>query len=300
MVRDSAIGKSVDPDAFAAVDTVEIDPALRRLFTENGTRPPLILWSPAEAEISAPLMHGFTRRMQALAKTDGRVPASAVTPEALGPLSAWSVLVDIEGPNGPFRYRHVGESILPYATRRDIIGRTSADYDNFFGAFFTALYRAAARRKEWVFSEHEPAREVFIRNWQRLIVPLFGEDGETVTRFAVMAIPENTLRKGLDLMVDPVFVLDDAQVIHHCNRAAEAQFGSGALTHDAGTTLSDVTGITLEIVPTPAELLTRGEAIDLVELVPRGGILERMAVTVSATQHRGRAFFIVVMRLMGH
>lgn len=299
MVRDSTDEEAVGPDAFASVGTADFDPSLRRLFASNGTRPPLILWSPAEPEIGAPLMQTFARRMRALAETDGRVRASAVSPEGLGELGGWTLLLDVEGPQGPFRYRYFGESTRPYVTRPNMLGRTTEDYGDFFGAFFTALYRATAARKEWVFSEHEPPREVFIRNWQRLIVPLFGEDGDTVTRFAVATVPENSLRAGLDLLTDPVFILDDTQAIHHCNRAAEGLFAVDPMARGDKATLYDVTGVRLEIVPTPAELLTRGEAIELVELVPRGGILERMAVTVSATQHRGRAFYIAVMRPNG-
>jgi hypothetical protein len=299
MVRDSASETAVDPDDFAGVGRDDPDPGLRRLFNAAGARPPLILWSPTEAEISNPLMQAFARRMRALADADGRVPASAISTDSLGPLARWTLLLDAEGADGPFRYRHFGEGILPYATRRDMIGRTSQDYGDFFGAFFTALYRAAATRREWVFSEHEPAREVFIRNWQRLIVPLFGNDGESVARFVVASVPENTLRAGLDLLTDPVFILDHAQVIHHCNSTAEGLFTSVGVDRETGVALKDVTGITLDLGMTPSELLTRGEAIELVELVPRGGIVERMAVTVSATQHRGHAFFIVVMRANG-
>jgi len=300
MVKDRDFDVATHSDAFARVRWDVLDPKLRDLFNDAGTRPPLILWEPTEAEIGNPLMQAFARKMRALADAEGRVPATAISTESLGALGRWTLLVDVEGADGPFRYRHAGDGILPYATRRDMIDRTSDDYSDFLGAFFTALYRAAIKRREWVFSEHEPPREVFIRIWQRLIVPLFGEDGATVTRFAVMAVPENTLRAGLDLIVDPVFVLDDAQVIHYRNRSAEGLFETGGVDPEGGTTLKDVTGITVEVGITPSELLTRGEAIELVELVPRGGLLERMAVTVSATQHRGRAFYIVVMRPNGN
>ncbi len=299
MVMDSDFDVAAHSDAFARVRWDGVDPELRRLFNSAGTRPPLILWSPTEAEIGNPLMQAFARKMRTLADAEGRVPAAAISTDGLGALGRWTLLIDVEGADGPFRYRHAGDGVLPYATRRDIIDRTSADYLDFFGAFFTALYSAAVQRREWVFSEHEPPREVFIRSWQRLIVPLFGEDGATVTRFAVMAVPENTLRAGLDLVVDPVFVLDDAQVIHYRNRSAEGLFAADGVDPVGGATLKDVTGISVDVDIPPAELLTRGEAIELVELVPRGGILERMAVTVSATQHRGRAFYIVVMRLNG-
>lgn len=300
MVRNSASLAPVDPDVFGTLAPGETNGTLRHLFNGAGARPPLILWSPTDAEISNPLIHAFARRMRALAAEDGRVRADAVTPDTLGTLAGWTLLVDAEGPRGPFRYRHIGDKIVPYATQPDIVGRTSEDYGDFFGSFYTAVYRAAAARKDWVFSEHDPPREVFIRSWQRLIVPLFAPDGDTVSGFATACVPENTLRAGLDLLVDPVFILDGAQVIQHCNHAAEALI-SKADPHRTGTArLADVIGAPLEIGLTPAEVLARGERIELIELVPRGGIVERMALTVSATQHRGQAFYIVVMRQNGH
>lgn len=289
----------IDADGPALFDLdgrIHSEAALRQLFNGAGARAPHILWSPAEAEINDPVVRDFGRRMRALADAGGRVPASAVTPDSLGALAGWAMILDAETPEGPFRYRHYGARIARHYGR-DMTGLTTADFAGHIATFFTALYRAAAARDEWVLSEHEPPRDVFVRTWHRLIVPLHDTAGG-VTGFAVANVPENALRAGLDLMVDPVFVLDDVQVVHYANRAAQTVFFPDRQIA-AGDTLHGITGIALEIGMTPTELLAHGDQIDSIELFPRGAIVERLVTTVSATQHRGRAFYIVVMRLIG-
>lgn len=277
----------------------ESDVAIRRIFNAAGVRPPLVLWSPSDGELTEPLIRAFVRRIRTVADDLGRVRASDLQPETLGDLSRWCMLLSEDAPDGPFRYRFFGENLLPYATRGDQTGSTPDDYGGYIGAFFGALYRAAAERREWVFSDHEPPRELFVRSWQRLVVPLYDDGLTRATGFVVIAIPENTFRAGLDLILDPVFVLDDAQVVRYCNRAARRSFKQTSGGCACGITLRDATGIALDIGMTPTEVLARGEPVELVELLPKGGIVERVALTVSATQHRGHAFHVVVMRMTG-
>jgi hypothetical protein len=290
----------VDPGLLGRAGQTASDLAIRRLFNAAGVRPPLILWSPTDAELGEPLIAAFARHVRKLAGADGRLRAADATADSLGTFARWCMILDGTAPDGPFRYRHFGENILPYATRGNMTGSTPEDYGDYIGAFFAALYRAAAERGEWVLSEHEPPREVFLRSWQRLIVPLYADDGATVAGFVVMAVPENSFRAGLDLLHDPVFVLDDRQRIHHCNRAARTVFADCRETTPADRTLRDATGIALALGMPPTEVLARGEPVEIIEFLPRAGILEQIAVTVSATQHRGHAFYVVVMRLTGH
>lgn len=291
---------AVDPALLGQAGRTDSELAIRRLFNAAGVRPPLILWSPSDAELSEPRIAAFARHVRKLAHADGRLRAADCTPASLGTFARWCMLLESDGPEGPFRYRHFGANILPYATHGNMTGSTPQDYGDYIGAFFAALYCAAATRGEWVLSEHEPPREVFLRSWQRLIVPLFDDAGAVVTGFVVMAVPENTFRAGLDLMQDPVFVLDDRQRIHHCNAAARRLFAECRETSPRDLTLRDATGITLALGMPPTEVLARGEPVELIEFLPRAGILERVAITVSATQHRGHAFYVVVMRLTGH
>lgn len=291
---------AVDPELLGQAGRADSDLAIRRLFNAAGVRPPLILWSPTDAELSEPLIAAFARHIRKLAPDDGRLRAADCTPDSLGTFGRWCMFLERDAAEGPFRYRHFGANILPYATRGNMTGSTPEDYGDHIGTYFAALYRAAAARREWVLSEHEPPREVFLRSWQRLIVPLFDATGTEVTGFVVMAVPENSFRAGLDLLEDPVFVLDDQQRVHYCNAAARRLFADCRESTPPDLTLRDATGIALDLGMPPTEVLARGEPVELVEFLPRGGLLERIAVTVSATQHRGHAFYVVVMRLTGH
>lgn len=299
-MADGASKTAFDPKVLGMSGRAEPDLAMRRLFNAAGVRPPLVLWSPADGELNEPLIRAFMRRIRSVGDDLGRVRTSDLRPETLAELSRWTMLLAEDGRGGPFRYRFFGENLLPYATRGDQTGSTPDDYGGYIGTFFSALYRAAAERREWVFSEHEPPRELFVRTWQRLVVPLYDDALTRVTGFVVIAIPENTFRAGLDLILDPVFVLDDAQVVRYCNRAARRAFTQASGSCTCGITLQDATGIALDLGMTPTEVLARGEPIELVELLPKAGLVERVAITVSATQHRGHAFHVVVMRMTGN
>ena len=81
------------------------------------------------------------------------------------------------------------------------------------------------------------------------------------------------------------------------NGAAKKMFGLPA-TLSPGTTLQAATGISLEDESTPEDILTSGTVSESLQLTVTGGIAERILMTVSAAEHRGQAFYIVVMRTM--
>lgn len=269
--------------------------ALRRLFSRAGAPAPVILWSPGRAELQNPLIQRFADLCETLMDDNGRVPASAVDLAGFGPLADWMMRVEPAGEH--VRYIHYGKSIADHLGQ-DMTGRTSAEFESYITEFFDALYRAAAERAEWVYSEHEPPAHVFVRVWRRLIVPLFDDAGREVTGFLAINLPENELRVGLELMVDPVFVLDGEGRAHYANRAAQAMFGFGP-DRVNGATLEALTGIALDAGLSPADMYARQAVQDSVQLALRGSIAERLLMTVSAAQHRNHAFYIVVMRLIG-
>ena len=289
---------ATDPDieALAASLTSGPDVHLRALFNAAGARPPVVLWSPRPEEMHHPALRHLADLCGGHADAQGKVPASAITPERLEAVADWLMLIDVEGDGGPYRYRHYGRRISDHFGR-DMTGLTTSDFGGHISLFFSALYTAAARSGAWVLSEHEPPRDVFVRAWQRLIVPLVDDAGRVI-RFAAVNIPENELRAGLELMVDPVFVLDAAQGIQYSNQAARRFFGVTS-PRPAPATLKDVTGIAVPPGLDPAQLMTTGESVDSIELALNGVIVERLVMTVSATQNRGQGYFVVVMRLIG-
>jgi PAS domain-containing protein len=152
------------------------------------------------------------------------------------------------------------------------------------------------RRGERAYSEHEPPRVIFVRVWQRLIVPLYDEKGD-VERILALNVPDNELRAGLELMVDPVFVLHANETVVYLNRAAHLLFSTPS--NATGQSLEALTGIPLESTLTPEDMLRQHKIEDSVRLTIRESIVERLVMTVSATQYRDETFYVVVMRLIG-
>ncbi|NRA98663.1 MAG: hypothetical protein HRU32_02410 [Rhodobacteraceae bacterium] len=242
-----------------------------------------------------PVLQRFYALCQSLMSRSGRIEAQHVISQDFGAVADWLLLLGPGSAPGTFVYSHYGQSIADHYGR-DMTGQTTADFGGHIGVFFGALYQAAAERGEWVLSEHEPPKSVFVRRWHRLIVPLY--TGDKVTHFAVANVPENELKTGLDLMVDPVFLCSADQQIHYANKAALEFFSEVPRAVNAGH-LARITGISLAHLPGPDEMVARQVSQDSIELVSRGAIVERLEMTVSAATHRGESFYIVVMRLTG-
>ena len=263
------------------------------LFRAAGARPPLIEWQPDPESITHPIVRAFGAKCRMRVNSDGHLTVDAFSIDDFGTMSQWALLLDVETPDGPFRYLHYGSQIADHFGR-DMTGETSDAFGGHISKFFSMLYREVVDRREWVLSEHEPPANVFVSSWERLIVPLVDGTGE-VRRIAVANVAENELRAGLDLLVDPVFVLDRDELILYANPAAKRYFRVSPHSI-APARLHDVTGISLDDVPNPDHMLTQGDPVERIELVDRGGLLERLSVTVSSARHRGRAYHIVVMR----
>ena len=280
------VAKSVAPDGHDAV---------RQIFNDAGARAPEVIWRPGAADVRNPLL----RQFQAICKgykVDGRVPAKALRLEDFGGLTEWLMLLKPVDGGTDFEYLAYGSSIAD-SFGSDMTGRRTSEFGGYISTFFLGLYRAVLEEKACVYSEHEPPRNVFVRVWQRMIVPLFDDAGE-VARILVLNVPDNELRAGLELMVDPVFVLRADESIVYANRAAQNVFRFSA-AEAMGQSLEAASGVPLELGWAPEDMLSQHKVDDSVRLTIRDGIVERLVMTVSATQHRDAAFYVVVMRLIG-
>ncbi|MXQ06563.1 PAS domain-containing protein [Alphaproteobacteria bacterium GH1-50] len=280
------VAKSVAPTGHDAV---------RQLFNDAGARAPEVIWSPGTADVRNPLLRQFQAIVKGY-KVDGRVPAKSLRLEDFGGLTEWLMLLQPVEDGADFEYLAYGSSITD-SFGMDMTGHRTSEFGGYISTFFLGLYRAVLAQKACVYSEHEPPRNVFVRVWQRLIVPLFDEAGE-VARILVLNVPDNELRAGLELMVDPVFVLRGDESVIYANRAAQSIFRF--TQRDAiGQSLEAATGVPLELGWAPEDMLSQHKIDDSVRLTIRDGIVERLVMTVSATQHRDEAFYVVVMRLIG-
>lgn len=283
--RDSAVETIADSLLPAGLD---------RLFVGAGARAPHIVWSPGRSDLQHPLIEAFSVACDAVAGQDGQVRADRVLPDLLDRFGDWMMVLDVLPGGEDFRYAHYGRGIADHFGR-DMTGNLSADFGGHIGTFFTALYRAAFLRRERVLSEHEPPIQVFVRSWRRLIVPLIGADG-TVVRFAAINVPDHELRAGLDIVPDPVFLVDEDRIVRYANPAARELFHTDPL-RSPGCTLQSVTGISLAMEVPPLEMIGRRMVDDRVYLTVGGAISDRFLVTVSGALHRGQGFYVVLVRL---
>lgn len=269
---------------------------LRTLFLGFGAPEPRIVWSPDDLYFDDPILRRAGVVLRAMAGPDGRLMADAVNLQALDELRDWLVVLTVE-PGGVYRYRHYGRLILEHHGV-DMTGRTTAEIEEPIGHYLTAFYRAVEQRGEWALSEARPPRDsTFVTNWIRLMVPLHSEDGK-VAAFVTISVPVSPLRAGLELMVDPVLVVDEALVVRFANTAARRMF-SLPFPAVPPVSLETATGLRIDVPFSAEEMLARQEVIDRLELLPRDGVIERFAVTVSAASQRDSAFYVVVLRLIG-
>lgn len=269
---------------------------LRAIFAGFGAPEPRIDWSPDDVYFDLPVLRRAAFMLREMAEPDGRLMAGSVDLKRLDDLRDWLAILTVE-PGGVYRYRHYGRMFLDHHGV-DMTGRSSAEFEAPVGAYLTSFYRAIEARGEWALIEAKPPLEAtFVTNWKRLIVPLHGADGKVVA-FVTVSVPVSPLRDGLELMVDPVMVVDDDLVIRFANSAARRMFSIPFPTLPP-VPLEAATGLRLDVPWSADEMLARQEVVDRLELLPRGGVIERFAVTVNSTAERDRAFYVVILRLLG-
>ncbi|MEO0913049.1 MAG: PAS domain-containing protein [Pseudomonadota bacterium] len=268
---------------------------LEKTFRAEGSAPPFLLWSPTPEEIRNPLGRAFAEKCTALTGPEGLLRARDLDPEAFGPIAGNIMILSATDCPRTFHYDYYGKAIIA-AFGQDMTGRTTQDFARHIAVFFSALYQAARSRREWVLSEHEPPRQIFVQSWLRIIVPAVDEKGE-VTKFIVFNHADNALRAGLEIIPDPVLVVDGEGRICHANPAANAIWSADDRPALAGD-FTDITGLPLPSGTTPEKLLHEQRCADTVELTLRNALITRFAMTVSATLYREQAFYVVSLRMM--
>jgi len=266
---------------------------LAKLFESEGRPPPRMVWSPKSSDYSNPLISRFAQTCHALAQPDGRVLARDFNVDAFRPLQDWLLHLDIEDDGKVFRYLHYGDGIAS-VRGLSMLGKTTEAFGGHISTFFSAVYRAVLLQKDWILTVHTPPHKVFARQWERLIVPLF-DDAGSVAQFTVLNVPDNELRPGLDIIPDPVLIVDEDMIVRYANRVAREVFGhqDHLETH---MTLFAYSGIDTDMPAPPGELVKSQAVHDVVSLVLRDTMIQRFMLTISATQQWGTAYYVITMR----
>jgi diguanylate cyclase (GGDEF)-like protein/PAS domain S-box-containing protein len=187
------------------------------LFAAVGSRPPLLLWDPTPEQLHYPSLVELERLWRSR-----RAWPEAIVAE-LGPLAERAMVVDPLPDRCDFIYHHYGRLIARHYGD-DLTGRRTLDVPGHVPIFAAAVYRAVTIRKRPILTEHEPPRDVLVRHWRRVILPLTDARG-AVYRMLVGSMPEDPIRDIVDAVVDGVVVLDERRVVRIVNPAAARMTG---------------------------------------------------------------------------
>ena len=292
-MQNTTKARDADIDQIAASIRPNDRDDLRKLFGDQGSRPPQIVWSPLQVDLTNPQIARFDAICQAMPQTDGRILAIDFDLDAVASLTDWLLLLDVEGDGTVYRYRHYGEGIAD-VRGVSMLGRTTGEFSGHIGQFFTAIYRAVQNHKQRLLTIHVPPGMTLARSWERLIVPLFDPAGEVV-QFAVLSVPDNALRAGLELIPDPVLIADADQIVRYANRAARELFSRQTYL-SANMDLFTFAGIDLDLPCPPADLARSGVVHDVISIVLRGTMIEHFLLTVSGTEQLGAACYVITLR----
>ncbi|KMW58714.1 hypothetical protein AIOL_003693 [Candidatus Rhodobacter oscarellae] len=284
-----------DQDAVSALADglrPERTSAFAEIFRTHGAREPTILWDPSLDDIDNPLLRQFHSRCTALA-VDGGIRMQDFRLEDFRGLEDWMTLLDVEADGRVFRYRHFGDGIANIRGLK-LLGQTTQTLGGHIALFFDAVFRAALQHRLPVFTVHEPPKAIFALQWSRLIFPLLDESGD-IRQFLVMTLADNELRAGLEIIPDPVLIVDRDQIIRFANRAARESFGR-ELYLGSEVDLFQFAGIDIELPATPEEMARSETVRDVVSLAIRGTMIERFHLTVSGTAQWGCCFYVITLR----
>jgi hypothetical protein len=174
--------------ALVADDLSEI----RAVFAAQSAIGPVVLWSPAPEDLPVPQLRFLQEYWTEHRGSRGAPEIGHIDPFKLRPALGFIVLLDVVGAGRDFRVRLYG-SVIAAVSGFDLTGKLVSEHpaSPYLATFYCALYRAAYRRREPVFTQHRPAASVHTHAWHRLTLPFTNEKGEIV-RFLSGNVPLNS------------------------------------------------------------------------------------------------------------
>ncbi len=172
---DEAVAAQLTTDLVAGTTA-----SAARLVVDNGGRPPVSIWWPRPAELELPQLAFLLRYWEGLPRqTNAPGPhLKLIDPLDMREALGFVALIDIVDGGADFLYRVDGTRIAErYGA--DLTGRRTSETDkgSYAAAFLVAIYRAALKRAEPVFSEHYPSPRSSTAKWSRIVLPLTGDSG---------------------------------------------------------------------------------------------------------------------------
>lgn len=265
-------------------------------FSKAGASTPIVIWSPDRIQLMHPLIERFWNLCRERLRVDGQLYAEDLNLADFDTLVDWLMVLRVDPANDSFVYAHYGKGIAEHFGR-DMSGRSTTDFGGHISEFFTAAYREVRRQRQWLLTDHEPPRQIFVCSWRRLIVPLVGGQ-DRITGFIAINVPESPLRAGLDMVPEPLLVLDSSQNVRFANAFARSLFGIDATTgHECR--FDSLTGIPLNPPDTPEGMFAQSIVDNRIrQLRISDRLLDDFLITISGAVHSGKAYYIVMLRIL--
>lgn len=162
---------------------------IRDAFRKEGAQGPIIVWNPTASAMAARPLAALIEYWTALRENGGLPLAERIDPLEMRRALGYVMLVDVIENGEDFRYRLFGSAVAS-VSGFDMTGRRLSEHaaSAYLLEFSLALYRAALRRKEPVFSQYAPAGTKVTAEWHRVALPLADPLG-AVTRLLAGTVP---------------------------------------------------------------------------------------------------------------
>jgi hypothetical protein len=162
---------------------------IREAFAERGAAGPELVWSPTAGVLPSSQLHFLLDYWRERAGERRTPTIRDIDPIEMRPALGFIVLTDVIEGGADFRFRLYGSGVAA-VSGFDLTGKRLSEHPapDYVGAFYLALYRAAYRRAEPVFTSHRPPLALHTHAWHRLMLPLADDTGEVV-RFLSGNVP---------------------------------------------------------------------------------------------------------------
>ena len=159
------------------------------LLTDHGIPAPLLLWRPEPADLPTPELRFLDAYWRGLAAPPEQPLARRVEPFDLKPALGHIMLLDLVEAGWDFRYRLYGSKIAAHAGF-DMTGLLVSQLKSspVAARFYLAVYRAVLHAGAPILTRHRAPADQVSATWNRLILPLWGEDG-AIVRLLVGNVP---------------------------------------------------------------------------------------------------------------
>lgn len=178
-----------DIEAIAREISNENYETINQLFLASGVDPPTFDWNPVKETLRPTLLGRLLEYWEDL-KGDSNLPKSVeIDPVDFAFALGNTLLVEFVADRTDLRYRVYGTNVTKYSGF-DLTGKTisGSPIPPRSRMYYLVTYKAAYLRRAPVFTINFPTLRETLRQWNRIVLPFAGADGE-VNRFLVGIIP---------------------------------------------------------------------------------------------------------------